>query len=83
MEYNAIRIISVQSKVLKGHITKMRDNLNYALKEANDEKLTQKKIKYQVLDLQDRMDITILRISALQNSTSFNMQQLNKNTRKR
>ena len=76
MEYNAIRIISVQSKVLKGHITKMRENLNYALKEANGEKLTQKNIKYQVLDLQERMDITILRISALQNSTSFNMHQL-------
>ena len=42
IEDNTIRIISVQSKALKGHAEKSKENLNYALKEANDEKLSHK-----------------------------------------
>ena len=51
-----MRIISVQSKALKGHGENVKENLNYALKEANDVKLAQKYEKYQVLNFQGRMD---------------------------
>ena len=35
IEDNTMRIISVQSKAFKGHISTFKENLNYALKEAN------------------------------------------------
>ena len=42
---NAIRIISVQSKALKGHAAKLKEKLKCALKEANDAKLAQKEVR--------------------------------------
>ena len=39
---NAIRIISVQIKALKGHAGKLKEELNYALNKANDAKLDHK-----------------------------------------
>ena len=39
IKYTAIRIIYFQSKALKVHAEKLKENLNYALKEANDSKL--------------------------------------------
>ena len=43
-------MISFQSKVVKGHAAKLKEKLNYALKEANDAKLDQKERKCQVLN---------------------------------
>ena len=43
----------VQNKALKGHVEKLKENLNYALKEANYEKLDQKEEKDQVLNLKN------------------------------
>ena len=45
----------VQSKELKGHASNLKEMLNYALKETNDAKLSQKEKNYHVLDLQERM----------------------------
>ena len=42
---NAMGIISVQSKESKCHAEKLKENLNYTLKEANDEKMAQKEDK--------------------------------------
>ena len=42
IEDNAIMIIYVQSKALEGHTEKLKKKLNYALKEANDERLAKK-----------------------------------------
>ena len=42
MKDNAIRIIYFQSKALKVHAEKLKEKLNCALKEDNDEKLAQK-----------------------------------------
>ena len=39
---NKIRRISVQRKALKGHAANLKEKLNYALKEADDAKLSQK-----------------------------------------
>ena len=41
-EDNEIRIISIQIKSVKGHGAKLKENLDYALKEANNKKLDQK-----------------------------------------
>ena len=57
---NTIRIISVQSKALKGHAENLKERFNYALKEATYAKLTHKDERYQVLDLLERMGKTIL-----------------------
>ena len=59
-----------------GHAEKLKDKLNYALKEANDAKLPQKEEKGQVLDFQESMDKIILKIAILKSSTRLNMQQL-------
>ena len=53
-------MISTQIKALKGREEKLNKYLNYSLKEANDKELSQKEWKYQVLDLQERMDKIIL-----------------------
>ena len=76
IEDNAIRIISVQSKVLKVHAEKVKENLHYALKEANDEKMPQEEEKGKLLDFQERMDKIILKPSTLKSSTSLNMKPL-------
>ena len=55
---------------------KSSKNLNYVLKDANDEKLSQREEKYQVLDFQERMEKTILKLATLKRSTHFSMQQL-------
>ena len=67
------RIISFQNKALKCHAEKLKENFNYALKEANYSKLSQKEEKYQVLGLQECMDKTILKLATLKISTHFNM----------
>ena len=46
-------MIYFQIKSLKGHTEKLKENLNYAPKEANDANLAQKEEKYQVLYLQE------------------------------
>ena len=50
LKNNAIIIIYVQIKALKGHAEIFKGKLNYALKEANYSKLDQKYEKNQVLD---------------------------------
>ena len=50
---NRIRVIDVQRKALNGHAENLIEKLNYALKEANDAKLDQKREKDQVLNLQE------------------------------
>ena len=52
--YSTTRIIYVQSKALKVYTENLKENLNYAPKEANYAKLAQKDDKDQVLDLQER-----------------------------
>ena len=49
---------------------------NYALKEANDAKLSHKQEKYQVIYLQELMDIIILKLSTLKISARLNMKQI-------
>ena len=56
MKDNAIKIIYVQSKVVKGHAAKLKEKLNYALKEANDAKLDQKEERDQLLALQENTE---------------------------
>ena len=51
-----MNIISVQRKALKGHSSILKHKLIYALKGPNDENMSKKEDKYQVLDLQERMD---------------------------
>ena len=72
---NATRIISVQIKSLKGHTEKLKENLDYVPKEANDTKLAQKEEKGPILDLKKRTK-KILKLSTLKSFTRFNMQQL-------
>ena len=50
--------------------------MNQALKEDIDVKLAQREERDQVLDLQEYMDKTILKLSTLKSSTRLNMQQL-------
>ena len=71
MEDKTIEKISVHSKALKGHLEKLKEILNYALKEAHDAKLAQKEEKHQVLDLQERNHKT-----SNQSSDCVNMHQL-------
>ena len=52
----------------------MKDN--YALKKANDEKLTHKEDKDQVIDFQEHMNKKILKLSTLKISTCLNTQLL-------
>ena len=73
---NTLRIIYVQSKALKGHVEKSKEDLNCALKEANDVKPEQGKEKNQVIDLQARMYKTVLNLATLKSSTRSNMQKL-------
>ena len=61
---------------MKGHAEKLKENLNYALKDTNDEKLDRKEEKDQVIDSQERMVKTILKLATLKTSSCFNMQQL-------
>ena len=53
---NAIRIIYVQSKALKGHTEKLKEKLNNFFNEANDANLNQNQDKDQFLDQHERMD---------------------------
>ena len=69
-------IIYVQNKALKGYAEKLKEKLNYALKEANDAKLAQKEEKYQVLDFQERTDKTILKLATPKSSARLNIQRL-------
>ena len=55
-------MIYVQSKALKGHVAKFKENLTYALKEDNDD---QKEDKKQVLNFKERMVKIILKLSTL------------------
>ena len=41
---------------MKGHTANMKEELNYALKEAKYAKLSQKEENYQLLDLKEQMD---------------------------
>ena len=61
---------------MKGHAEKLKENLNYALKDTNDEKLDRKEEKDQVIDSQERMVKKILKLATLKTSSCFNMQQL-------
>ena len=61
---------------MKVHVENLKEKLNYALKEANYAKLSQKEEKDQVLDFQERMDKTILKLSTLKTSARLNMQRL-------
>ena len=61
---------------MKVHAEKLKEKFNYALKEANDEKLDQKEGKYQVLNAQEWMVKTILKPSTLKSSTPFHMQKM-------
>ena len=60
---------------LKGHAENFTEKLNYALKEANDEKLAQKEEKDQVFDLKERMKKK-LKLATLKISARLNMQRL-------
>ena len=73
---NTISIISVQSKSFKVHAETLKEKLNYALKEANNVKLYKKEGKYQVLNAQEWMGKTILKLTTLKISARLNMQQL-------
>ena len=53
IEDNTITSVSVKSQELKGHAEKLKERLNYALKEANDEKLAEKEENDHMLDLQE------------------------------
>ena len=75
MEDNTIRIISVQSKSVKGHAEKLKINLNYALKEANDTILYQKEEKYQVIYLQE-LTKNNPKLATLKRSTRLNIRLL-------
>ena len=77
-------MIYVQIKALKGHAEKLKEKLNYALKEDNDTKLSQKEERGQVLDLQEHTETIILELATLKRSTCLNMQRLiEKNMMKR
>ena len=52
----AILIIYVQSKILKVHAEKLKETFHYALMESIDTKLYQKEEKYEMIDLQERID---------------------------
>ena len=69
-------MISFQNKVLKGHAEKLKEKLNYALKEANDEKLAHKENRYQLIYLQEHTDKPILKPSTLERYTRLIMQLL-------
>ena len=73
---NTIRIIYDQSKALKGHVEKLKENFNYALKEAKNEKMSRKAEKDQVINSREQMGKTILKLATLNRSICLNMQQL-------
>ena len=54
----------------------MKEKLNYALKEDNYEKLDQKELKDQWLNLQELTDNNFLELATLKSSTRLNMQRL-------
>ena len=56
------------------HAAKLKEKLNYSLKEVKYEKLAQKEEKDQVIDLQEHMDKTFLKLSTLKSSACLNMQ---------
>ena len=72
-EYNTTGIISIQSKALKGHAEKLKEKLNYALKEANDAKLAQKEEKEQMINFKERMDKPPLKLSTPRRSNRLNL----------
>ena len=67
-------MIYIKSKALEGHAEKLKEELNYALNKANDEKIAQKQEQYQRIYLQEYMEKTILKLATLTSSTHFNMQ---------
>ena len=60
MKDNEIRRFSVQCKALKKQAEKLIKTVDYAPKEPNDEKLSQKEDRDKVLDLQEHTNKTIL-----------------------
>ena len=70
---NEIRMISVQSKALKGHAAKSTKKLNYVLKEANDEKLDKKEEEDQMINPQKQKGKTILKPATLKSSSRLNI----------
>ena len=73
---NTIRIIYDQSKALKGHVEKLKENFNYALKEAKNEKMSRKAEKDQVINSREQMGKTILKLATLKIYDGFNIQWL-------
>ena len=67
-------MISVQSKSLKGHAEKLKENFTYTLKEANDVNLYQKEEDNQLLNFQERMGKIILKLATLKISVRLNIQ---------
>ena len=53
-----------------------KKKLNYALKEANNEKLAQKEEKHQYLNAQEQMGKKILKLATLKSFAHLNMQWL-------
>ena len=55
VEDNAIRIIAVHGKTLKGHASKLEKKFNFALKKVIYAKLAHKEERNQVLDFQEQI----------------------------
>ena len=49
-------MIYFQSNELRGHTEKLKEKLNFELKEANDAKMFHKEEKYQGIDLKELMN---------------------------
>ena len=69
-------IISVQSKSLKGHAAKLKQNFTYALKDANDGNMDQKEEKNQLINFQEQMIKIILKLATLKIPVSLNIRWL-------
>ena len=67
-------MISVQSKALKRHAEKLKENFTYVLKEANDGYKNQKEEQNQFLYLQEQMGKIFLKLATLNISASLNIQ---------
>ena len=67
-------MISVQSKVLKGHAANLKEIFTYAPKEANNLNLDNKEEKNQLINFQERMGKIILKLAILKISIRLNIQ---------
>ena len=61
---------------MKVYASKLKEKLNYTLKEANDAKLNKAEDKDQAINLQEQMGKSILKLATLKSSACLNMQQL-------